>query len=932
MTLNSKPAIFLFGFILALNVHALGQTDSSFLNHAAETLSRQAAVEKVYLHLDKPGGYFSGDTIWYKAYTVIGRHHQLSALSGVLYVELINPGDSVLIRQTLHLLSGIAWGEIPLRHGLKQGNYRLRAYTNWMRNTPAGFYDQRISVGGISPYMARPAAYKNPDVQFFPEGGNLVTGIRSRVAIKSIGANGLGEDLKGSIVDNEGTVVADFATSHLGMGVFALIPQIGKTYKARIDIAGETSFIIDLPKTMDSGYCLALNNRSKDSIYLKIAVNDKVLSDQRGSTFYIIAQNNGNVYYTSRGKLEGLTYTASIEKSRFPTGITQFTLFSRYGEPLSERIAFIQGSDTLQPRLNTDHLTYAPRGKVKLDLTVTDNTAKPVSGSFSVAVINESRAGLNENNESTVLSTLLLTSDLKGYIEQPNYYFTGITDQKLADLDLLMLTQGYRRFEWKKILNEAPAAIVFQPQKSIELSGELKTPSGKPVPNGKVILAATREKFVADTVADYSGKFKFTNLDLSDTSKTVLKARKENNGSNVMIYVKQQEYPPITNSQQQQYPDHIAAMKLSPEMLKNIEDYHRQVKEDSLNKLHDLSGVTIKAKKVNRPDAYNGYGTAPEKHIDMNSLSNYVSVDRAIKDLVHTRGDQAKVIVIDGLELYNSGAVLGTYSPGEIQSISVSEVQGYNSEYRTQSTKYVIIETKRYAGTDTTTLKEVKIIAKKTKQGPQLTHSDNLNGPGNADQIIMGDNLMACVKLSDCLQGKIFGVTFKNGTPYSIREQNKLRLVPSMVVIVDGALLDGDYLDNLNYNDIYSIEVLRSGSFLSIYGSSAPGGALVITTRRAGDSNYITSTIPAGLITYPFKGYFRAKTFYTPKYTHAKTEAEPFDLRNTIYWQPNVITDKDGKASFEYFNADTKGTYRVVVEGIDDNGSLGRQVYRYTVE
>ncbi|HTD41933.1 MAG TPA: TonB-dependent receptor plug domain-containing protein [Mucilaginibacter sp.] len=933
MALNFKPGIFICALILAVNSYAWSQTDSSFLSHAAEKLSQQPAIEKVYLHLDKPGGYFSGDTIWYKAYTVVGQHHQLSALSGVLYIELISPKDTMITRQTLHLLSGVAWGEIPLARGLRPGNYRIRAYTNWMRNTPDYFYDQRIRIGGISPGLTTPVVGKSPDVQFFPEGGNLVTGVRSRIAIKSVGANGLGEDIQGSIEDNEGNVVADFATSHLGMGVFALIPQSGKTYKAKINVPGETTFTVDLPKAMDAGYTLALNNSSKDSIYIKIAVNDKVLNEQRGNTFYIIAQNSDKVYYTSRGKLEGLIYIAKVEKSRFPTGIAQFTLFSQNGEPLAERIAFIKSADTLQLHLNTDNQAYATRGKVKLDLSTTDKSAKSVPGSFSVAVINESRAGINENNENTILSTLLLTSDLKGYVEQPNYYFINIDDQKMADLDVLMLTQGYRRFELKKILNDAPTAISFQPQKSIELSGELKTPSGKPIPNGKVILAATREKFIVDTVADFSGKFKFTNLDLSDTSKIVLRGRKENNGSNVMIYVKQQEYPPVTNSQQKQYTDIITGIKLSPEMLKNIEGYQAQVKEDSLKKLHELSGVSIKAKKAAKPDKYNGYGTALEKYIDMSSLSNYINVDQVIKDLVHTRDDQAWVIVIDGLELYDRGA-LATYSPSEIQSIKVSEVGGYSPEYRTTSAHYVVIETKRYAGTDTTTLKEVKITAKKAKKGPDLSHSDNLNGPGNADQVIMGETISGCITLSDCLTGKVFGVTFgSDGAPHSTRTGGRLGgSPPAMVVIVDGSVLPGSSLNQINAVDIYSIEVLRSGSYLALYGSNAPGGALVITTRRGGDSNYVTSTIPAGLITYPFKGYFRAKTFYTPKYTHAKRDGEPYDLRSTIYWNPNVITDKDGKASFEYFNADTRGTYRVVVEGIDDNGNLGRQVYRYKVE
>lgn len=125
---------------------------------------------------------------------------------------------------------------------------------------------------------------------------------------------------------------------------------------------------------------------------------------------------------------------------------------------------------------------------------------------------------------------------------------------------------------------------------------------------------------------------------------------------------------------------------------------------------------------------------------------------------------------------------------------------------------------------------------------------------------------------------------------------------------------------------------MRSGAFLAVYGSDAPGGALVITTKRGSGNNYVTSETPAGLITYPFKGFYKARTFYSPKYTSTKNDAMQLDLRTTIYWNPNIITDKDGKYSIEFNNNDTKGTYRVVVEGIDDNGNLGRQVFRYKVE
>ncbi|HEY4196332.1 MAG TPA: TonB-dependent receptor plug domain-containing protein [Mucilaginibacter sp.] len=894
--------------------------------------------EKVYLHLDKPGGYFLNDTVWYKAYTVAG-NHQLSDLSGVLHVELINPKDSVIARQTLRLISGVAWSNIPLPRTLKQGSYRIRAYTNWMRNFPGSFYDQNIRIGGIAPVLSKPTAAKAPDVQFFPEAGQLVDGVRSRVAVKSVGTNGLGEDIKGEIEDNEGNVVADFATQHLGMGVFALVPEAGKSYKAKITIPGEAVFTVDLPRAQTTGYTLTIGNNEKDSLYIKVAVNEKTLSEQKDHIFYILAQNNNKVYYTSQGKLENLVYSAEVEKDRFPTGITQFTLFSQNGEPLAERISFIQGDDLMKLNISSANQTYATRQKVKIDINTTDSTNNPATGSFSVAVINETRNGADENSESTILNNLLLTSDLKGYIEQPNYYFTNNSEQKQADLDMLMLTQGYRRFEWKQVLSNDQPEPVYKPEQSLELAGVLKTSGGKAVANGKVTFVAVRDKSALDTTTDINGNFKFSDIDLPDTGKIVLQARNEHNGSNVAIYVKQHDYPAITKTINVDISDRSATVELTPEMKKNIVAYQAQLKEDSIENSRHLKGVVIKAKRLPKPDRYNNYGATLEYDADVKRLAaEFLNITDGLVYLIpglkggpHQFYEEGPVkVIIDGLVRKTDD--LNFYSPQEVENIRLVSATGLTPPT-------LILTTKRYAGTDTTAaikLKEVKINAIKTNNKPELTHSTNLNGPGNADQVIMSDKLEGCINLTDCLQGRVLGVTFgKDGTPYNTRAQGHLSGTPAMVLIVDGVLMSGSHLNNLNAHDIYSIEVLRSGGNLAIYGSNAPGGALIITTKRGtegSDNNYMTSVAPAGLITYPFKGYHKAKTFYSPVYTHAKTDTDPLDLRSTIYWNPNVVTDKDGNASFEYFNADTKGTYRVVVEGIDDNGNLGRQVYRYKVE
>jgi hypothetical protein len=170
-----------------------------------------------------------------------------------------------------------------------------------------------------------------------------------------------------------------------------------------------------------------------------------------------------------------------------------------------------------------------------------------------------------------------------------------------------------------------------------------------------------------------------------------------------------------------------------------------------------------------------------------------------------------------------------------------------------------------------------------------------------------------------------------DGTPSSTRNPS-IRGIPTMSVIIDGIILPGQSLNDISRDDVYSVEVLRSGAAKAVYGTSIePGGALIITTRRTADPHYVTSTIPSGLITYPFKGFHVTRVFYSPKYDHPKTTNAHFDARGTIYWNPNVITGTNGKASFEYYNADTKGSYRVVVEGIDDDGKLGRAVYRYEV-
>lgn len=831
---SMKPCCLVLLFVLSLFYKpGYAQSDNTILARSVGALTKLTEakpVEKVYLHLDKPY-YAVGDTIWFKAYTVLGENHQLSTLSGVLYTELINEKDSIISRLTLPLNTGLAYADFIISGTYQPGNYRMRAYTNYMRNAGADyFFDQPIKIGvlkasaldmikarqmsgGIT-IAKKDTLNENPDVHFFPEGGDLVSGLRSKVAIKITGKTGLGLDGQGTVIDNEGNEVAAFETQHLGMGVFALLPQAGKSYKAKITVANGSVYTEDLPKVLDEGFTLTVNDNSGDSILVKIAANNRLFTTRQKSSFYLIAQSAGKVYYTTQGKLESPVFVTRISKLRFPTGIMQFTLFSDSGEPLNERLVFIDNPDQLTLSAIPNKESYAPREKVTIRLNAKNKENGPAIGSFSSSVIDLSAIPTDEIAENSIFSNLLLTTDLKGYIEKPGYYFSNKSSKTKADLDILMLTQGYRRFEWKQIMSGIIPPDVYQPEKSIEISGYLKTLNGKPIAKGKVTLfTSTGGTFGLDTLSDDNGRFVFNNLIFNDSVKFIVQARDAKDRDNVKIELDSQE-----------------------------------------------PGVVSKGKNI--PD-------------------QFISKDASLSPYLQNNNRRQALPAMD----------------------------------------------KR-----TTILKEVKVTDKPITASK---YSTNLNGAGHANQVLTSTDIEAAGggNLLDILPGRLIGVNFYIDSrtlslvPYSTRDMRH-----SMSIIVDGAFVDPSYLGGLNIYDIASIEVLRSANYLVLYGTRAGPGILLITTKRAGDNyNPRNSKVP-GLVTYSPQGYYKVRAFYSPQYDGIKANTPSADPRSTIFWNPNIVTDKEGNASISFFNADGKGIYRVTIEGIDADGNLGRQVLKYKVE
>lgn len=859
--------------------------------------------EKVHLHLDKPY-YAIGDNIWFKAYVVTAEKNELSDLSKVLYVELINDKDSIKKSLKIPLNMGLCSGDFNLTDSLREGNYRIRAYTTWMRNFGEEyFFDKTISIGNsisntvltkvdysyskeargqkvnalinYSDMNGEPLAGKEvnyqieldfrgilkgkgitdskgdlqvsfinnqpfvlksgrimttirldekkvlsknfpvkstsseSDVQFFPESGDLINGISTQVGFKAVSSDGLGIAVSGYISNQNNERITDFKSEFAGMGAFNIRPSANDVYTATVRFEDGSEKTFKLPRAKSQGYVLRADNSDKEELKIRVFTS---ISAREDDELTLVAQTNGQVHFVSRNKLVSKTFNANIPKSRFPTGILQLTLFSPQNEPVAERLVFINHSDFLQIGINSNKTEYSKREKTKLEFNVGTPEGIATIGSFSVAVIDESKVPSDEASETTIISNLLLSSDLKGFIEKPNYYFTDIDQNKVRQLDYLMLTQGWRRFEWKNIMADAYPSLVYRPETNMQISGKVLSLTGRPIAGGKVTLfSSSGNVFLLDTLTNANGEFNFDNLYFNDSTKFIIQARNEKDKKNVEIRLD----------------------RIPPQLV-------------TKNKNEAMLEVN-----VNR------------------SILPYLKNSRNQYDELRKYGLISRNIMLE----------------------------------------------------------EVKIVEKKQ----EVKNSSNLNGAGRADAIITAAQLENCFDIVNCLQGRVAGIIVMNGMVYSMRSMNSpLGAVP-MQLVVDGAYMEPTFLSVINPRDVETIEVLKSSSMTGIYGMRGTGGVLVINTKR-GEINRDYRSFAPGIVSFNPQGFFKGREFYAPDYADPAINPAIPDLRTTIYWNPNVVTNSSGKANIEFFNADGTGTYKVVIEGINVQGNIGRQIYRYSVK
>ena len=263
---------------------------------------------------------------------------------------------------------------------------------------------------------------ENIDVQFLPEGGSLIAGLPATIGFKAIGENGKGIDVSGVILDQDKKQVAEFKSLKNGMGNFYLGAGNSATYTAEVTLANGTKKTFALPTIKKSGTILQIKNElDADSIKVSVMASDDI--SQLADSYFLIGKARGIICYAAIINFkEGGSVSKKIAKSLFPTGIAHFTLMTVKAQPLNERLTFIDHQDELSFQFEENKADYSSRDSIAVNLKVADNTGKPVACNLSLVVTDDTQVKADSLQEN-IVSRFLLTSDLKGYVEHPGYYF-----------------------------------------------------------------------------------------------------------------------------------------------------------------------------------------------------------------------------------------------------------------------------------------------------------------------------------------------------------------------------------------------------------------------------------------------------------------------------------------------------------------------------
>jgi len=800
---------------------------SDYTKHIT-SFARAYEQEKVYMHFDNTA-YFKDETMWFKAYVVRADRNSLSPISKTLYVELLNEEGNLLETKKLKLEDGRCHGEFLLKDLLYSGYYEIRAYTRHMLNDGSeSIFSRVFPISDVpnqkgdytkSKIRERPYSQRVPGprmnylqkekntITFYPEGGNLVAGITSRIAFQAFDKDGKNAIVSGVVISDTGDTLSNFNTSHLNMGKFLITPKPGKN-NAKV-MFNDKSFTFDFPEVKPEGYVMAVDVSDISNLVILIQKTPELPSEPLGLSI------------TCRGKLYGLdsliignenAISMSFPKKMLPSGVSQITLYNESGEVLAERMVFINHNSLMKMEVTSNKPSYNPFEKVTMDFILNDVKDNPLETDFSVSVRDASTTAIDPNGDN-ILTNLLLSSELKGYIENPGYYFETDDDQRKQDLDLLLMTQGWSRYSWKKMAGVEKLVEKHPFEEGLYLEGRIISLWGKkPKENIEVLMVLMSDSTSQHNICktDKEGRFYFYLVDFYGKSKLTLQTKAKGRRKEHAITLDRVFSPGVKKysfyEKLQPVVDSVKTYTVIQTPLKAVEDL--QVNTDTLKKealkpidkkSHMLKEVVIKGKK------------------------QFEMENEGLRDAN---------IVVDVTKKIDEFVDLGDYVPVTL------------SDFMYETSPYFSI----HAG---------------------------INGT------------------SDYYKGKrIMSVYNNHYLGYGL---------PDFIM-----------------SEVETLMISEKPGVALKYNPGAEGSEVVFFLY--GKQNKRKE--PYGIRNTTLQGYSLVKEFYSPQYDKIVLPDDK-DYRRTLYWNPEVKTNKEGKATISFYNNSSCKKMNVSAETVTGNGVVG---------
>lgn len=506
------------------------------------------------------------------------------------------------------------------------------------------------------------------DVKFFPEGGALLSIPHQNVAFKVQGADGFSKEVEGFLFNSKGDTLTNFRSEHNGMGIFTMNPVDNETYYVTARTNGSITKRFDLPAIEPKGISIAMSHY-KQEIRYEIQKTETTEWPQK---LFLLAHTRGKLAILQPINPER-TF-GKMNDSLFTEGITHFMLIDQQGNALSERLVFVPDHKPNQWQITADQPTYGKREKVSLQIAAKDNEGNPVEGTFSVS-ITDRKSIQPDSLADNILSNLLLTSDLKGYVEDPAYYFLNQDARTLRSIDYLMMTHGWRRHKIENVLRTPSLNFTNYIEKGQTISGRIMGFFGANVKKGPICVLAPKYNIIATTETDEKGQF-IVNTSFRDSTTFLVQARTKKGFAGVDILMDPPQYPVATHKA----PYFNGAATFMEDYLMNTRDQYYM---EGGMRVYNLKEVTVTAKRE-RPssksiytggintytveeDRLQGYGQTA-----FDAASRLPSVTITNGSEIHIRNNsEPAIIVIDDIVYEDASDILKDIQVSDMSSISL---------------------------------------------------------------------------------------------------------------------------------------------------------------------------------------------------------------------------------------------------------------------